>query len=377
MVLLTEQERLYADEYCLVNGDSSSHLSSLADWTAEKTYTFYLAKKLIIMIRASVYVQNASGAGRITVDGIPLWSTGGVNGYTTVASPDLYIVLAAGWHTYNFDCAMWSTGSGGYVVINGIYIGQLNFNDLLNSGPLDSGLVYLPFGNQQTLIDQNITIPASRKLPCGAIVNYGLFIFVVASDITTSSLTRKTHMKNAGEGDDSGKINVRLYLNNNESGWSDRHDDDADGVSANASYGIGSEGYWYGYTPPNQTLNIKVKALCSSARNAECWVFVLLCPWIVPPVSYDASVVDLAFSQGSTFYAYLEPLYEDLTKASKIGMKRFKSFGDATDYYSVVSGTGILIHTYTLDVVDVVSAQWVVNPSGNVVCISYIAVDVR
>jgi hypothetical protein len=376
MVLLTEQERLYADEYCLVNGENSSHLSSLADWTTEKTYTFTLSKRLIVMIRASVYVQNGSGAGRITVDGNPLWSTGGVNGYTTVVSPDLYIVLAAGSHTFNFDCAMWSAGSGAYVVINGIYIGQLNFNDLLSGGPWDSGSVALPAGVQETLINQNITIPASRVLPCGTIINYGLFILVVASDVAISP-TRKTHMKNAGEGDDSGKINVRLYLNSGESGWSDRHDDDADGVSANASYGRGSEGYWYGYTPPNQTLNIQVKALCSSARSAECFVFVLLCPWIIPPVGYDASVVNLTFSQGSTFYAYLEPLYVDATKASKIGMKHFKSFGDTTDYYSVVSGTGILIHTYTLDVVDVVSAQWVVNPSGNVVCISYVAVDLR
>jgi len=91
----------------------------------------------------------------------------------------------------------------------------------------------------------------------------------------------------------------------------------------------------------------------------------------------DYSPVDIVFPQGSVFYAYLEPLGADLTKSSKLGMKRFKSFGDSTDYYSVVSGIGILQHSYTLDVVDVPSIIWTVTCAGAIVCISYVAVDAK
>jgi len=91
----------------------------------------------------------------------------------------------------------------------------------------------------------------------------------------------------------------------------------------------------------------------------------------------DYSPVDLVFPQGSVFYGYLEPLATDLSKSSKLGMKRFKSFGDSTDYYSVVSGTGIVQHSYTLDVVDVPSAVWIVSCTNAIVCISYVAVDAK
>ncbi len=395
MVLLVEQERLYADELKIVDDATQYAQTSVADWTTKKSVTFTLSKQLIVMIKGtfvadagSTVTSDVRGAGRITVDAIPIWSTGGIRNQQSappalsIASPDIYILLAAGSHTINFDISIFYTYSLGWkIYVTNIYIGQLNFNDLLGSGPWDSGSMQIT-GSDTTLTDKTITIPAGRQTPIGQIQQYSLFIFAVAKDISGGAVggKRATHMKNAGESDEYGKVNAKLFLNGTQISWTARANDDADGdTSDNPTYAKGSDGYYYALVSPNQNLEITIKANTGGAgfEQAEAYMIAFLCPWIISPVSYDYSVVDLDFPQGSTFYAYLEPLYVDATKASKIGMVRFKSFGDATDYYSVVSGTGILVHTYTLDVVDVASAQWVVNPSGNVVCISYIAVDVR
>ena len=70
-----------------------------------------------------------------------------------------------------------------------------------------------------------------------------------------------------------------------------------------------------------------------------------------------------------------EPLDVDPTKNSKIGKIRSVSYGDATDYYSAASGTGILSHSYTFEIVKVPTVS--VFASGLGACLSYVAVDMR
>lgn len=375
MVLLTEQERLYADEFNVVNGETSPALVAAADWTTEKTYSFTLTKQEIMMLKGIVSVSGGTtrGDGRITIDGFPLWASGGIN-IGTATTPEMYVLLAAGAHTVNFDCAMWFAGGSQDVHWSFIYVGLLNFNDKLG-GAWDSGDV--AFANElKTVIDESIVIPTGRNLPIGTLSKYSAFVHVVILD-NSAAPTRKTRMKNIGDSNDSGKVNATLWINDAQVNWATRANDDADGGSTNTSYGRGSEGYYFVPVSANQTLDVKVKVSWTGTGNVRCYLTVLLCPWILSPVSTDYSFALLSFSQGSTFYAYLEPLYADVTKASKIGMKRFSSLGDSTDYYSLSSGLGILIHSYTFDVVDVPSSVWAVNPSGNIVCVSYIGVDLR
>ncbi len=71
----------------------------------------------------------------------------------------------------------------------------------------------------------------------------------------------------------------------------------------------------------------------------------------------------------------LEPLDKDPTKNSKIGKVRAVSYGDATDFYSTASGTGILSHTYTFEIVAVSDVSVFVNGFGG--CISLVGVDER
>jgi hypothetical protein len=370
MVLLVEQERLFADELQVVS-DSNTYGASLGDWTTKKSYNVTLSKQLIVFVKATFNVANlVFGAGRITVDGYSLWSTGGFSNQS-ITSPDIYILLAAGSHTFNFDMAIWSGVAGGSVSF--IYIGQLNFNDALSVGPLDSGAVSIPAGVDTLLINQNVTIPAGRATPMGPIANYSLFIFVYAFDASASP-TRQTHMKSSGESNDGGKINVKLFINDVQVNWGPRANDDADGNTSNPSYGRGSRGTYCYPMVAGQTFNIKVKAYDSVAATVQCYVRAFLCPWITCGADYQPVTLD--FPQGSTFYVFLEPLYVDTVKYSKLGKVRFKSFGDSTDYYSTVSGTGILQHAYTFDPVAAAAIVWVVS-CVDIVCISYVAADVK
>lgn len=373
MVLLSEQERLYAGELVLVNDTTTYNLTSLADWTTKKSCSITLSKQLLVMIKATFTVGNGVyGAGRITVDGTPVWSTGGIAGTgADTVSPDIYVLLATGAHTINFDCACWYLAAT--VGVRNIYIGQLNFNDMLSSGPSDSGSVSVPASTLTTVLNQNITIPAGRTLPVGTVANYALLLYVVAKNTGGS---RRTHMKNIGDSNDSAKLNTTLYINDVQVSWTSRANDDADGNSSNPTYGLGADGVYLYPVAANQTLNVKVKMFIDTPVNGEVYIAAFLCPWFTP-TGTDHSPATLIFPQGSVFYAYLEPLGADLTKSSKLGMKRFKSFGDSTDYYSVVSGTGILQHSYTLDVVDVPSIIWTVTCASAIVCISYVAVDAK
>jgi hypothetical protein len=374
MVLLVEQERLYADELQLFSDAGPYGITAVADWTLGHTYTVVLTKQLIVFIHATVQVNNADCAARIDVDGVPVWSTGGITAGKN--TPDIFVLLAAGSHTIKLWTAMWVAGASPYVRFATIFIGQLNFRDVLGSGPWDSGNIGI--SDDTVLLDKTVTIPAGRQTPIGQIQQYSLFVFVVAKDVTGGlGGVRATHMKNVGDSGDASKINVKLFINTVQVSWTTRVNDDADGNAANPTYGKGSLGQHWAIVTPNQSLRIQVEANLGGGgfETAEAYMVAFLCPWIT--IGVDAQPVLLSFSQGSTFYVYLEPLYVDSSKSSKIGKLRFKSFGDATDYYSIVSGTGILIHSYTFETVDVASVQWVISGASFSFCISYIGVDVR
>ena len=82
----------------------------------------------------------------------------------------------------------------------------------------------------------------------------------------------------------------------------------------------------------------------------------------------------LNFSQGSTFYSTLEPMFADPTKFIGVGQPRAISFGSATDYYNSTSATGIISYSYVFDVVDI---SWNFDCYGMGGCISVIGVDAR
>lgn len=382
MPLFAEQERLYADELSL-SSDSTEYEEHAAthDWTARKTVTFTTTKDLILCVKANFWsvvgASVAKGAMRITIDDKPIWASGGkslpAGATSNFLTPDIFVYLASGAHHLDFDTAVWVLGSIQKFGINSHNVGLLNFNDKLGS-ITDSGSVANGAGVLTTILNVNVTVPAARKLPIGDLAHYSALIDIVAVDSHTSP-TRRTKMLQIGESNVAAHNNCHLFINDVEVNWTDHLDDDEDADASNAGYGLGAKGiYIVGDVDPGQTFNVKVKSYCDGDSHTEVFGQVLLCPWLSPQVDY--SPVTLKFGQGSTFYAVLEPLNIDTSKSGKLGKTRFHSFGDATDFYDVESGTGILIQSYSFEVVDVESCTWIVSCTS-IICISYLGVDLR
>jgi len=378
--MFAEQERLYADELSL-SSDSTEYEEHAAthDWTARKTVTFTTTKDLILCVKANFWsvvgASVAKGAMRITIDDKPIWASGGKSlpaGTTTnFPTPDIYVYLASGAHHLDFDTAVWVLGSIQKFGLNSHNVGLLNFNDKLGS-ITDSGSVANAAGVLTTILNVDVTVPAARKLPVGEIAHYSALIYAVAVDSHTGT-TRRTKMLLIGESNVAAHNNCHLFINDVEVDWSDHLDDDEDADATNPTYGLGAKGiYIIGSVTPAQTFNVKVKSYCSTDSHTQVYGQVLLCPWLSPQVDY--SPVTLKFGQASTFYAILEPLNTDTSKSSKLGKTRFHTFGDATDFYDVDTGTGILLASYTFEVVDVESCSWIVSCTS-IICISYLGVD--
>jgi len=386
MTILSERERLYDDELVLLNDGANTYQTTAQtyDWTTRKSVSFTLTKAQLVMLRFYETLWAASngtiwGGGRATVDGLPVFETGAMtksNGSVTVTSPDVYVMLAAGSHTINFDDSVWYIVTvGEYSRLGGIYVGRLNFNDLVTSYDY-SGVKVVSGATLVTMITRSITLPA-RKTPVGAIQKYSVFVYMCARDASAAP-TRKTLIRNYGEGNTDSRINVRCtfqdWINNSNLVFNPRYNDYS-AQASNPTWTRGSCGVYVGTFNAGMTFNVLVEACAPSlTASAEVWCWCVFCPWMTPMADY--SPIDLDFPQGSTFYAWLEPLYQDVTKSSKIGFLRFKSFGDATDYYSILSGTGIIQHSYTLDIVNVSSPVWTVSTTV-ICCISHVAVDVR
>lgn len=103
------------------------------------------------------------------------------------------------------------------------------------------------------------------------------------------------------------------------------------------------------------------------------YISIAFTPWILPTSLSEPVTLD--FPQGSTLYITTEPLIADPTKNVKIGKARAISFGDTTDYYSTLAGTGILNYNYTFETVEIANCVLLVDGYGG--CISIIGVDVR
>lgn len=112
--------------------------------------------------------------------------------------------------------------------------------------------------------------------------------------------------------------------------------------------------------------------------NTTVYISIVACPWLMYDIIHQPVTLDIP--QGSTLYLMLEPLdgLADPTKYAYVGKVRAFSFGDATDYYYSLSGTGIQIPTYTFEIVDGQTSLLYVKGSLHTgACISHIAVDLR
>lgn len=368
-MLLSEQVRIVADEEVYAAG-STSYVSGTFNWTDRVTVPVTLSKAKIVYAGFSLAVNgNSEGAGRVLLDDVPVVSSG-YNSPADNVSRHIYISLPAGSYTIKIQTAVWFWTSGNGLRLSDYRVAALNFTDKQRNN-WDSGSVSCPAATETTVVSQNFTVPATRNLAVGSIKKYVVIITVYA----WSQSYRTNLMKNTGEGNDGSRFNWRIFLDDVQLDWTERRDDRGTSDSASGS-GIGAYGRLVKVLDPSIQHNLKIKTYngYASAINGRAVVDVILCPWFLADVDYEP--VSLDFPQGSTLYVTVEPLHDNTaTKYVRVGNERFKSFGDATDYYGSLSGTGILEFDYTFEVVEIVNSVLHVKGYGG--CLSIIGVDVR
>jgi len=366
-MLLSEQLRSLQDEEVLVANPSSYTTTSGPDWATLRTENITLAAQKIVWVRFRGAFQAGDSAflanSRVTLGGVPLMATGKIaNGESF--EREIYVILSAGSYSFAFQACI--LGSAGTVRIDNIRIGACNFPDKSES-IWDSGNVSCPTGQTTTVLEQQFTMPSTRKLVAGSLkqCSYFITVYIVGGK-------RKSCPRNVGEGSQSGWFNWRVYLDGTEKGWNEDNDDNST-TDPNPDYGKGAHGKVYGVFNVGSTHTLRIDCNNQYGQTLDCRVYVrvILCPWILTIV--DSNILDLDFPQGSTLYVMLEPLSSNPIKSAKIGKDRIVDL--SANYYASVSGQGIITLSYTFEIVDVLGALLVV--SGHHTCMSYLAVDVR
>jgi hypothetical protein len=358
-MLLSEQVRQVAEEEILSTGATA--LDTATGWKNRKTVNVTITATKIVYVWMKTDTGGDDGIGRALLDGVPLVSTGF---FSSVIEREVFVVLPAGSYVVEFQTARIS-GTGSGIRLQDTKVALLNFSDKQRDHP--TGTAVVPAATESTILDQNFTPPATRKLAVGSIKKYVCIITVYT--MTTSYAIDV--MKNPGESNTANWTNWKIFLDDVQVSWTERNSDKL--VSDHNA--PGGYGRYVIALDPNVAYNLKIKAYNGSGSDRTCTVYtdIISCPWLLSDVYYEP--VSLDFSQGSTVYAILEPLGINPTKYACIGKGRFMSFGDATDYYKSVTGTGILSLDYTFEVVDVTNS--ILNVKGFGGCISVIGVDVR
>jgi len=360
-MLLSEQVRMVREEEVLATGATA--WDTVVGWKDQKTVNITLTATKIVYVWMKTESGGDDGIGRALLDGVPLVSTGYFDPFTL--EREIFVVLPAGSYTIKFQTAKIS-GVGSGIRLQDTKVALLNFPDKQRNN-FDSGSVAIPAVTESTVLNQNFTPPATRKLAVGVIKKY---VCVVTVYGFTSSYAINRH-QNPGEADVANWTNWKIFLDDVQVSWTERNADK--NVSDHAA--PGSYGRYVIALDPSTQYNLKLKAYngCGSSRDCRAYVDIILCPWILSDVDYEP--VSLDFPQGSTLYVVLEPLGQNPTKYVRVGKQRFMSFGDTTDYYASLSGAGILSFDYTFETVEVVNS--VLNVKGWGGCVGAIGVDVR
>jgi hypothetical protein len=258
------------------------------------------------------------------------------------------------WQTVGFAVYL---AAGTYdVLVSGRYSGVLgnirNFQAGVSAFNDTQGSAVATYGSAVGL-----TVP-NRNTPIGALQNA---TYLVQCWATTSG--GYTSFENVGDNFTNGvsiTIDGRTQVN-----WDERVQDDSPNGMAGIACGKCAQSLVVG-TSHTITIN---------KRNSATVVIisVIACPWILPNVPHTPS--SLSFSQGSTLYCTLEPLFLDSTKFAGVGKIHGITWGTADDYYASSSGADLVPFSMVMDIEDISSNSLIVYGLGG--CIGIIGVDAR
>jgi hypothetical protein len=365
MVLLIEQERSSIDESNVYSFPTPINFAvTLTDLLDSATAPDWPDDVITVgatqLVAYTFQVVNPESVpkdfkARLKFGGNPFFITGGAGGSVTIQAGETLtfggvLSLAAGSYAVVLD----GLASAVTVYVQNFSIGLCGFVDVskASAAPYTTGLV--------------VDLSSQRLTPLGKIA-YGTMII----SATAATAGAVTHMNDIGDSLTNG---VNLFIDGVQENWSTvAQDEDSSGNGACGTYIVQKPAVSV-VSGSSYTITI-TKANANTVVN----ISVVFCPWILPIGGTLGStyfpVSPLTFSQGSTLYCNLEPLFIDATKYFLVGKKRAVSFGDASDYYYYPSGTGILACTFTFEIPDVASVSVFAYGWGG--CINQVGVDTK
>jgi hypothetical protein len=373
-VLYAEQLRLLEDEEILLKDTTTRSESSPTDWTLKRTYNLSLSKAQFVLLEATVQIGSlAYGAGQITIDNITAVSSGELNNETQTIRAVAY--LAAGSYTIDFDLSLFETSGGHTISFTMCKVARFNFPD--KTGANYTGSDTVNDDAVGTLINQDFTLPAVRKLPFGD--TKGCLVVMTACCFGLGGLTERiAQMQDDGSTPTLNKAGFRIYVDDSQQAWTEKNNDYGTNTS-NMEYGKGGFGRLVHEAEAGDTINIKVKVYNNTGGSLTlaCRLKVAACVWWLSPTCEPVTMTRLPFQ--STLYVTMEPLWANPTKTLNVGKARIGEFSGC-DYYSNTSGADIVDWNYTFETVDPEGVQiftTVAALANHGACIGMIGADIR
>jgi hypothetical protein len=372
-MLYGEQVRLLQDEEILLNDTATYSVSSPTQWSTQRTYDIVLTKAQFVLLEADVAIGSlAWGAARIVLDGSEAVASGELGNETRTIRVIIY--LAAGNYRADFDLSLFET-SGNSISFTQCKVGRFNFPDKAGASPV--GTLELADNDEGTVMNQNISLPALRKLPFGDTKGVTLIITAHCRGLGTMT-PRIAQLQDTEAFPTAGKSGFRIYVDDVQQPWTERHNDYGTST-ANMDYGKGGYGLLVHTGEVGDTVNVKVKVYNNTGGTMDHAVKlrVVACVWWLAPASEPVTLSRLPFQ--STLYLTLEPLWANPTKTLQVGKTRIGEFLDC-DYYSSTSGADIVDWNYTFETVDPEGVQiftTVAALTHHGACISMIGADMR
>jgi hypothetical protein len=343
MTLLTELERNLGVECNLINDPTqysatSTSFALLKDWG-----NVTLASAGILMCYFQMYVNTGSPTGyvRIKVGSNYVYAQ-----KTTLNSATAFgfaIYLAAGTYDIRAEGLNMTGAPSYFTYFQSFQCGYTSFNDLA--------------GSAEAAYGSSIALTVSSRLTPMGTLNQAVYL-VQCMAYTSGAVT---NFNNVGDSLTNG---VSITIDDVQKNWSERcqDTDKVQGASARLAlpFSVGSS---------------HTVAITKSNSSTVVDISVVACPWILGDVNH--SPVNMSFSQGSTVYANVEPLFLNPTKFVGIGMVHAIDFGSADDYYASTSAVDVISFSYTLTFVDVSSLPSFLFFNGTGGCIVAIGVDVK
>ncbi len=336
MPILAEQERLAAQEKNLINLATVYNWLTIGWGTLHDYGNVTLSANGILLIKFDAVLNGSAGAVRVKVGGNYVYGLAPTTSYVTYG---LAVWLTAG--TYDVKVEGYVPSASYTVSIQNFQAGLVAFNDQQGS-------------NVATYSSGIALTVASRTTPVGALQNA---VYLVQCFAQTPSAV--TNFENVGDNLTNG---VSVALDAVQVSWDERNQDAL------------SQGYASAKTAQSLVVGSShTVTITKRNSNTVVTISIIACPWILPNVVHIP--VNLTFSQGSTLYCLLEPLFLNPTKFAGVGAIRGINFSTADNYYSSSSGADIINFTFIMDIEDITNNSLIVYGLGG--CIGIIGVDAR